>query len=92
MSYITDHAKKRIKKRIGSRDPEKNFGEALLYGTKMSETKGNLKRFLSKGARKHQSDAIVHKGFVFWHHKTNLITVTPLPQNLVKYVKPKEAK
>ena len=87
MTAITDHAKKRIKKRIGSKHAEKDFGQALLNGVKMSQTKGDLKRFLIKSAIKHQSDAIVHKGFVFWHKKTVLITVTPLPQKFVKYIK-----
>ena len=90
MSHIIEHARQRIKKRIGTKDAEKIFEEALLHGVKFSDTKGNLKRFLSAGAIKHLSDAIVYKGFVFWHRRTVLITVTPLPQRYVKYIKPKK--
>lgn len=86
MSGLTNHARKRIKKRIGSDDAEKNFGEALLYGTKQNATKGNLKRYLGKSARTHASDCVIYKGFIFWHKNTVLITVTPLPQRFIKYL------
>lgn len=87
MTSISNHARERIKQRAGSKDAEKVFGEALLYGTKYNETKGNLKRFLTAKAIKYSSDCIIYKGSIFWHHKTNLITVTPLPQRYFKYIK-----
>ena len=90
MTKITKHARERIKKRVGSKDAERMFGEALLDGTKFSETKGDLKRYLRRGVIVYHSDCIVYKGFIYWHSRTALITVTPLPQKFNKYIKPKE--
>lgn len=87
MSGVTDHAKKRIRKRIGPKDAEKNFRQALVEGTPLKDTKGNLKRYLTRKAITHQSDAIVHKNYVYWHKKTVLLTVIPLPQKFIKYIK-----
>lgn len=90
MSNLSNHARKRIKQRIGTRRMEQLFDKALTDGIPQSETKGDLKRFLAKGAMAHQTNCIVYKGFIFWHNKANvLITVTPLPQKFIKYVKEK---
>lgn len=90
MTRVTNHAKKRIRQRIGSSNAEQIFGEALLYGIKQNETKGDLKRFLGRSAMLHRSDCVIYKGKIFWHKKTDLITVTPLPQKFFKYIPRKE--
>lgn len=87
MAEVTDHARKRIKQRRGSKHAEKEFSSALAEGTRMADTKGDLKRFLNKYAMRNYSDAVIYKGMVYWHKKEVLITVTPLPQRFLKYLK-----
>ena len=49
MVYVTDHAAKRSKERLGlpKRVTTKNAERALHYGIKHSETKGALRRYLN---------------------------------------------
>lgn len=89
MSGVTRHAKKRIRRRIGTKQPEKQFQEALENGTHQRDTKGQLRSYLGRRAMKNMSSYVIYKGFVYWHKNYVLLTVTPLPQKFLKYLRPK---
>lgn len=84
---VTRHARKRIKQRRGSKHAEKEFTEALEKGVHLKEAKGNLRRYLYKYAKLHESTAVVYKGMVYWHYNGILATVTPLPFRFMKIYK-----
>lgn len=84
---VSRHSKKRIRRRLGSKNPHKTLGEALLYGTRYQDTRGDLRRYLGKQAFMHSSSCVVYKGMVFWYKGNTLTTVIPLPQKFFKYMK-----
>lgn len=83
----TLHADLRARKRIGVASAEKMFEEALQFGIKQNELKGDLKRFINKSAMEYRSTPIIYKGYVFWHKGEILITIIPLHHKWNKYTK-----
>lgn len=86
---ITEHAKQRARKRVGVANIQNSFASALESGMHQRDLKGQLLKFINKGARQHKATAIIYKGYVYWHNpKTlTLITVIPLHQKWHKYIK-----
>lgn len=83
---ITRHASKRIRKRLGHKRAEEQFGQALLYGTRADEYKGDFKRYLDSNRMKYRSDCIIYKGMIYWYIHSRLITVYGVPQKFKKYL------
>lgn|SRR5574344_2040565 len=86
---ITNHAEKRMKKRLGSgkSDYERIAQKAITNGIKHEETTGNLCKFLDKLFLSHGVGANMRvyqqKVFLFTRDFV-LVTVIPLPANLIK--------
>lgn len=87
----TIHADKRARQRIGIKDPSKIFEDALIYGFKPDEAKGQFKKYIDKMSIKHRSTPIIYKGNIFCHRKGLLLTVIPLHQKWNKYIKKSNA-
>ena len=87
MIPITNHAKKRIKKRIGSKKQIELYGEALLNGRPRIDFKGDLRRWLDKQTIIHSSDCIVYKNMAYFHKNNILITVYQVPHQFVRRMK-----
>lgn len=86
----TVHADKRSRKRIGVKNPEPLFLEALENGVHIRDIKGQFRKFLDKGSIVHKSTPVVYRGYIFWHRNGLLITVIPLHHKWAKYIKVKE--
>jgi|SRR5574344_289837 hypothetical protein len=88
---ITNHAEKRMKKRMGAgkKDFEKIAQKAIDFGIKHSEVRGNLLQFVNKVFLSHHKGANIRiyqqKVFVFTKDFV-LITVLPVPSNLINTV------
>lgn len=86
---LTNHGRKRIRQRIGTKKTEELAVEAQKYGIDVVEAKGRLKTYMNSLARlsidrgdpKH---VLVYKNNVFIFKGTILITIFPLPGNLRK--------
>lgn len=82
MTILTDHARERIRKRIGTDDRAQQFAnEALRLGVPMELVKGDFRRWLTQRNAKHGSRAGVriHRGRVWVHQGGRLITVFAVP-------------
>lgn len=83
MVYVTDHAAKRSKERLGlpKRVATKNAERALHYGIKHSETKGALRRYLNAVYLKRETanNIRIYSNNVYIFHNEMLITIYPLP-------------
>lgn len=87
MPLYTKHSKKRIKQRMKGGG---EFEEALNLGIHYRHAKGQLKRWFRKINKDPENTAVVaYKNYVYIYDKSKylLITVYPLPHNLIKYVK-----
>ena len=88
MVYVTDHAAKRSKERLGlpKRVTTKNAEKALLYGIKHSETKGALRKYLDGIYLKRETanNIRIYCNNVYLFQNEMLITVYPLPHELKK--------
>lgn len=86
---VTKHGDKRSRKRMGTskRNTEKTFEEALIYGYRVSELNGKLKKWVTKETF---FTGIPHKCLLFKNHLfvvgkgDVLITVLTVPGNLNK--------
>lgn len=87
MVEISDHAKKRIKQRADG-DPEKLLADALQNGSRAKDFTGKFGRYLGYRMKEHRSEAIVHKGRIFFIRNDKLITMYQVPNDFKKY-KPK---
>lgn len=88
----TVHADKRARQRIGIKDPSKMFEDALLYGFKIGEAKGQFRKYLDRMSIIHKSTPVIYKGNVFCHRKGLLITVFPLHHKWNKYMETEKQK
>lgn len=88
MNNITDHARKRIKKRVGKADPEKLLGEALMSGYKHNQFTGSFRKYLDRLSITHKSTPIIHKGQILFIAGSRLITLYPIPSKYKNH-KPK---
>lgn len=90
MTYVTDHAAKRTKERLGlpKRVTAKNADRALHEGIKHSETRGALHRYLDAlyWKRETANNIRVYCNNVYIFHDEILITIFPLPQKYRKTV------
>jgi len=88
MVYITEHAAKRSKERLGlpKRVTTKNAERALQYGIKHGETKGSLRKYLDGIYLKRETanNIRIYSGNVYIFHNEMLITIYPLPHEYKK--------
>lgn len=84
MTYVTDHAAKRTKERVGlpKRVVWKNAERALSDGIKHGQTRGALRRYLDGlyFKRETANNIRVYCDYVYIFHNEMLITVFPLPK------------
>lgn len=90
MIGLSDHARKRIKLRADG-DPEKLLKDAVEHGARAAEFNGKFGRYLHGRMKEYHSEAIVHKGNIFFIKQDTLTTMYPIPHDFRKY-KPKGAK
>lgn len=81
---LTDHARKRLKQRLKAKgDSTDDMAiKAYFVGLKISEMKGNLKRWAAKETIAYKSKIRVLNQYAYFFHDTTLRTVFPVPQNL----------
>lgn len=80
---ITNHAKKRTKKRIGisKKDADRNAQKAYHFGIKHSDTKGKLQKYIDFLYLSHgkSNNTRIYNRKVYLFHNEVLITVLNLP-------------
>lgn len=85
---ITNHAKKRIKNRLGLNKNviEKISNEAFKNGLKHSEVKGSFKRYLDKIYLSHENgnNMRIYNQKIFLFHNNILITILDFPSRYKK--------
>lgn len=83
------HADKRAKKRASIKDPSVVFELAKQHGLHQRDMKGNLRSYIDKRARNHQSTCVIYKGNEYWYSsRSNVLkTVIPVNQKWHKYIK-----
>lgn len=90
MVYVTDHAVKRAKERLGLPKgvTSKNAERALYNGIRHGETSGSLRRYLDGLYLKRETanNIRIYCNNVYIFHNEMLITVFPLPQEFRKTV------
>lgn len=89
-SYLTNHAKDRLKERAGiSKSNDRILELALTRGISHSETKGKLNKYLTKlyFYNETANNIKVYQEKVFIFDDKVLITVLNLPNELKKYLK-----
>ena len=90
MVYVTDHAAKRSKERLGLPKgvTSKNAERALHRGIKHGDTSGSLRRYLDGLYLKRETanNIRIYCNNVYIFHNEMLITVFPLPQEFRKTV------
>ena len=84
---VSRHARKRTKERMGlnKKAVECNAQKAFEYGITHKEAKGRLKKYLTKlflTNRKINNLRVYHR-YVYLFAGNTLVTVIPLPSNLV---------
>lgn len=92
---ITKHGSERVNRRMGipKKGVERQFKLALERGVKHGETKGQLNKWVTKIALNSQSPhhVVLYNGHAFVYAikggEPLLITVLPIPSNLMKGVK-----
>lgn len=88
MAYVTVHAAKRTKERVGlpKRATVKNAEKALNEGIRHKDTSGSLHRYIEALYWKNQAanNIRVYCGNVYIFHDDILITVLSLPQKYRK--------
>ena len=88
MAYVTNHAVKRTKQRLGlpKKLAEKNAERALAEGLRHRDTGGSLYRYIESlyWKNKTANNVRVYCNFVYIFHDSLLITVYPLPQRYRK--------
>lgn len=88
MVIITNHAKQRVKERIGLKKKQSNSiaEKALKYGICHKESKGRLKRYFNKLFASHRNvnNIRIYNEKVFIFNNNILITVMDLPNHLKK--------
>ena len=88
---ITKHAYDRVKERLGwkSKVLDKMAEKIFLDGIKHKDTKGKLRRYLTKlwFSYKYCNNVRIYGENIFFFCDNRLITVYQLPNNLRKYVK-----
>lgn len=88
---ITKHAYDRVKERLRwkSKVLDKMAEKIFLDGIKHKDTKGNLRRYLTKlwFSYKYCNNVRIYGENIFFFCDNRLITVYQLPNNLRKYVK-----
>ena len=82
--YVTHHAEKRVRQRIGSRNAVRLAGEALLQGLSADDTTGDLRKHLEWVRIKSPSCCKVrlYKSLVYVFVGDVFVTVMPLPGRL----------
>ena len=87
-SYVTDHAQKRIKERLGinKKSIQKVSDKALSLGLKHSETTGRLKKYADSLylKKKRGFNIRIYSEKVYLFANETLVTVLPLPTDLKK--------
>ena len=92
MAKITKHAGKRVKERTGvgkSEDKIQRLAEkALERGYTHAQTKGNLRKILDKHFLSHKTanNMRVYGGNLYIFRNRTLITVIPLPSNIINHI------
>ena len=88
MAYVTRHATRRTKERVGlpKRIAEKNADKALQEGIRHKETSGGLHRYIEALYWKNRTanNVRIYCGNVYIFHNETLITIFPLPQKYRK--------
>ena len=83
MAYITDHATKRAKERLGlpKRASARNADQAYQYGIRQHETTGGLHRYIEALYWKHRTanNIRIYHGNVYIFCNKTLITIFPVP-------------
>ncbi|NIR17183.1 MAG: hypothetical protein GWN86_26015, partial [Desulfobacterales bacterium] len=64
---ISRHAKKMLRKRVGTRRAEEFFSEALTEGIPHQECKGQLRAYLDKKGMLHKRCSVIYKGIIFFY-------------------------
>lgn len=88
---ISEHAQERIKERlnIGKKSQERLLRLALEKGHTQHRIKGRLKKWADNLAIKHKTSPIIYGNHCYFvnRKKNVLITVIPIPKNLLKDLK-----
>jgi hypothetical protein len=86
---VTQHAAKRVRRRIGHSRAEEQFQEALKHGQPAEAFAGYFRGFLDAHRMKFGGDCVVYKGMIYWYNsKSNiLITLYGVPVKFHKYLK-----
>jgi len=91
MAYVTRHAEKRTRKRIGlpKRVTGKNADKALRDGVRHRDVNGSLRRYVDALYFRNTAgnNIRIYNDFVYIFHNQTLITVFPLPQRYRKAAK-----
>lgn len=90
MAYVTNHATKRTKERLGlsKKLATKNAERALAEGLRHRDTGGSLFRYIESLYWKNRTanNVRIYCNYVYIFHDSLLITVYPLPQRYRKTV------
>lgn len=93
-SVITDHAEKRLRKRIGLNKSslQKMTDKALEKGISHAETSGSLHRYIDKLylTERKANNIKIYGEYVYLFRDSTLITVFALPSKFHKIVRNKE--
>lgn len=88
MAYVTKHATRRTKERVGlpKRLSKKNAEKALQEGIRHEETRGSLHRYIGALYWRNQTanNVRIYCNNVYIFHDDILITIFPLPQKYRK--------
>lgn len=88
-AVLTDHAKKRLKERLGTtkKSSISVANNALASGKRHSDYRGAARKFLDKTFLSYKSanNMRVFNNYVFIFNGNTLITVLPFPKRFQKY-------
>jgi len=88
MLYVTNHAVKRTKERVGlpKRLTCKNADRAFEKGLRLGDTSGSLHRYIVSLYKSHENanNVRIYCNNVYIFHNATLITIFPLPQKYRK--------
>ena len=82
-SFVTDHAKKRIKERVSKTDYEKLFEKVLKDGYDRKCFVGSFKRYLDKLCIDRKSNVKLYNRKIYVYSNNVLITVLEIPKHYI---------
>jgi len=87
---VTDHASKRLRERLNAKHSnlEKIVARAYISGIKYKNTKGYLKKYITKLFLRYKtaSNIRIYNESIFFFKGRKLITVYHVPSSLKKYL------